>query len=210
MSKTNKVTFGMIAAKMSPVNTKEIEIADDMKISVVYTLPMKDAFAFVNDVASACVNTSDEKYMPEVHDFAVRVSVLRWYAGIDMPKGKDMEKAYRVVYETDLFNKVFDEINHDQFDILLCAADERIKFECDAMMATATQSVSKLVAKMDDMVSGSAEIMKQFESEDFKATLENMMQLMQAGKDSAAKPVAGGEQSTSGNIIKIPRKKETK
>ena len=186
MSKTNKVTFGMIAAGMEPGNTTEVQIVDGITVKVVRTLGVKDAFAFVDSIVSTCVSVADEKYIPEGRDFAMRVSVLHWYAGIDLPTGKDLETAYKVVYGTDAFGKVFDVIDQNQFDVLMDAAYEKIKFYCDAMMSTAVQSVSQLTAKMDDMISGSADIMKQFESDDFQKIFKNVMDAVQGSNGDTA------------------------
>lgn len=201
MSKSNKVTFGMIAANMKEAEPTTLDIGDGITLQVKRTLPLNDAISFIEEIVGANINTDEGTYTPEAYDFSMRVAVLHFYAGIDFPKSKDTAKAYRVVYETDLFGKVFDLIDQNQFDILLRAADERIKHECDLMSSVAMQQAEKILDKMNDIFEESSEVMEELDSDDFRTALSNMTKIVQNEnlKNTGDKETAAPDDKGKGN-----------
>lgn len=204
MSKTKKMTFNMIAAalhKESEVVEVKLPEAEDIVLTVRRTLQMKDAMGFVQDVAASCIDLDAASYTPEAFDFAMRINVLTRYAGVEAPK--DLAKAYRIVYETGVFDAVFDEINHDQFDILIAAVHERIGYAQGLMTSAAVHKVDELVGKMDEMVETSTDVMERAGSSEFRSMLESFVKMQGAAENSAEAPV----QDESG-VIMMPRRKE--
>lgn len=71
-------------------------------------LGAREANCFFDSVMSACYDASRDLFFPEMVDFAFRAAVLVWYAGVELPES--VEEQWRVVYASDLYDRVLAEI----------------------------------------------------------------------------------------------------
>lgn len=165
----------------------EVFGADSLEIK--HTLDMNEMTEFVSNVAAMCIDSDTAEYIPESYDFAIRLNVLNMYAGIPLPSGKDgavqsmLKKAYFVLYETDLCDKITACINQVQFRILLDSISERIRFERDMMVSSVAKKVTDLIDRMDEVMGESQNVLSQIDSENFGKALENMSKIGLLGED---------------------------
>lgn len=201
MSKTKKMTFNMIAAAMTKNEPMKLEPfgLPGIELQVKHILSMKEAMAFVKDIVLSCIDMDEMEYTPEAFDFAVRVGILNKYAGIDMPKSLD--KAYEVVYDTDLLLEIEGMIDTDQKNSLVAAAEARIAYMRDMQVALAGDKMQKLFNRMDEMMNEGTEILNRAGEIDV-AKLEKMADMLQ-NRDTAEN--AG---SVDRKIIRIPSKSD--
>ena len=85
-----------------------------------------------------------------------------------------LRKAYFILYETDLCDKIMAHINQSQFRSLLDSVSERIRFERDMMVSSVAQKVNELVNKMDEVMSESQNVLNHIDSDNFGKAIENL------------------------------------
>lgn len=194
--KSKKTTFNMIASKMPVSKINELQYGD-FTINIKNTISLKDAIAFINYVVSTCTDEENADYSPELFDFAVRVSTLIYFAGIDAPK--DPEKAYDVCYGTDLYHSVYSLINQEQHNELVTGAKENLDYHKDMLCSAAAVKAIELIDKMDTIVSKGAEAMDKLNTDEFVAKLDSVTQMVQGGNN------APNAVEQNDEIIMLPR-----
>lgn len=158
-----KMTWKNIVAKTPEEKMTRIEVSEEIfavpAIEVKHTLNMQEMANFVSNVVSMCFDMEKAEYTPEFYSFAMRLNVLGCYAGIALPEGKNgavksmVEKAYAVLYGTDLYERVLSCINEAQFEAITRAVDAQISFNRDLITSAAVQRVSQMIERMDGIVS---------------------------------------------------------
>lgn len=186
-SKTKKLTFNMLAAEIQQNEPAMITVRgfEDQPIAVQKTLSLQQALAFIKNTVSMVIDTETGEYMPEVCDFALKLNVILSYADIAIPK--DLEKAYKVVYESNLYDSVMDVINSEQYYILEDAVSDRVQYLRDMLVSGAAIQVNEMIKKMEDTMGDSLKTLNEFNSDSFLNALNSMQNVVSA---------AEGEQST--------------
>jgi hypothetical protein len=186
-SKTKKLTFNMLAAEIQPNEPAMITVRgfEDQPIAVQKTLSLQQALAFIKNTVSMVVDMETGEYMPEVCDFALKLNVILSYTDIAIPK--DLEKAYKVVYESNLYDSVMDVINSEQYYILEDAVSDRVQYLRDMLVSGAAIQVNDMIKKMEDTMGDSLKTLNEFNSDSFLNALNSMQNVVSA---------AEGEQST--------------
>jgi hypothetical protein len=186
-SKTKKLTFNMLAAEIQPNEPAMITVRgfEDQPIAVQKTLSLQQALAFIKNTVSMVIDTETGEYMPEVCDFALKLNVILSYADIPIPK--DLEKAYKVVYESNLYDSVMNVINSEQYYILEDAVSDRVQYLRDMLVSGAAIQVNEMIKKMEDTMGDSLKTLNEFNSDSFLNALNSMQNVVSA---------ADGEQST--------------
>ena len=156
--KSKKVTFNMIAVNLADAPRKELVVNDEITMEVKYRLNFKEAIDFAQSIVSICFDENDIDYYPEVFDAAVRISTLMIYAGVDAPK--DINKAFNVVYGTDLFSRIMSMIDTEQFGILVEGAKRKIVFKRNLIESNAAVKVNDLLARIEDVTTRSEKVME--------------------------------------------------
>ena len=195
--KSKKLTFNMIASKIDHAEEPETITMDDMTIEVKKRLDMKHALQFVQDIVSTCFDEEEATYIPEIFDAAIRIGTLMHYAGFDVPK--DAGKAFAVVYETDLFDRILTIIDKKQFEELITGAKRKMAFKRDLLVSTAAQKVLELISKMEDVVGKGAKVMESVNAEEFSSTMKDI-----AAKLNAQIADANTQDNQETNVIVMP------
>lgn len=180
MSKTKKITFNMVSSDIAKSDTVEIVfngVNKEFVIQAKRILEFKDAVNFVRDVADSCFDNETDSYNPEAYDFALKTNALIYYGGFTMPT--DFAKAYKVVYETDLFERVFESaIDRRQWDTLTSAIQNRIDFYKNSLIMSQASKVGDLISRMDQMLSDSNKAIAEISSPAFKDKIDDMVQVL--------------------------------
>ena len=205
MSKSKKLTFGMIAADMKPNDNAVCEYEYEGKngkygVTIRRWLPLADAMSFIAGIIDVCIDMDAGEYHPETFDFALRLSVLISYAGFDSPDMTDttaVAKAYDVVYNTDLFERITENIDWVQYHELVESATEQIRYMRDCMVSAKASKINDLLEKMDAVMKSGENLMSELTSRDLKATIDEMLKLSGKAKDNS-------DNARSGNIVLFP------
>ncbi len=193
-SKTKKLTFNMIAAEIQPKEPVMITVRgfEDQPIAVQKTLSFKQALSFIKNTTAMVVDAEMGEYMPEIFDFALKLNVIMSYADIPVPK--DLEKAYKVVYESNLYDSVMDVINGEQYYILEDAVSDRVQYLRDTLVSGAAIQVNAMIKKMEDMMGDSLKTLNEFNSDSFLNALNSMQNVVSAADgEQQAEPNKMGE-----------------
>lgn len=193
-SKTKKLTFNMIAAEIQPEEPVMITVRgfEDQPIAVQKTLSFKQALSFIKNTTAMVVDAEMGEYMPEIFDFALKLNVIMSYADIPVPK--DLEKAYKVVYESNLYDSVMDVINSEQYYILEDAVSDRVQYLRDTLVSGAAIQVNAMIKKMEDMMGDSLKTLNEFNSDSFLNALNSMQNVVSAADgEQQAEPNKMGE-----------------
>ena len=111
-----------------PDNVSVVDVGG-VEISVERRIPFIMLKTAVEMITDACFDKGTGDYMPENKDFAIRMAVINFYTNITLPQ--NMEKMYDAVYCGELWDKIVDNADAVQIDILTSAVEERIKAELD-------------------------------------------------------------------------------
>ena len=204
--KTKKVTFSMVNSKIKDEAPVTITVCEGIEANVKKRLTAKEALEFVDDIVSLCVDTDEGTYTPEIYDGAVRIMTLRTYAGFGGPK--TFEEAYKVAYGTDVYRKVLDVIDQEQYNWLLDGAQKKITFMANAIVATAASKVMDLIKKMDEVMENGEQAMAQMNSPEFMNTMNGLVKQLAGRGADEAEPVAADAEPMEENVLKMSRRKE--
>lgn len=194
--KSKKLTFNMVAAKVDQTEQAEAITIDDMTIEVKKRLDMKQSMQFVQDIVSTCFDDEEATYIPEIFDAAIRIGTLMHYAGFDVPK--DAGKAFFVVYNTDLFDRVLAIIDRKQFEELITGAKRKIAFKRDLLVSTAAKKVMEMITKMDDVLVKGAKVMESVNAEELSYTMKEIT-------DKINGQIEKEKGASESNLIVMPR-----
>lgn len=197
MSKSKKITFNMLAAGL-PKTEKVSVMCCEHELLVSPTLTLKQFMQFVNDVTEVCVREEDGKFTPELIQYAIDCAVMVHYAGVEFPK--DVEKAYRVINETDVLDKIKNVICFEQYENLMAAIDGKIKYMIDSMALESASGITKLVSKMDEVMSDNADLVKEMRSADFQSSLNDLTRVY-----SEIKAIEDDSSTESNEVVQIQR-----
>ena len=127
-------------------------------VTVRKTITLAEMLGMVRDIVTSCYD-EDQKYLPEVFDFAAAVSLLSRYANIDMPG--DIEEQYALVVGTDLYSMIAGEVNQRQLDQILEAARAHIEYiNCEhsnfvmSRISELSESLEAVAGRVKDVFDG--------------------------------------------------------
>lgn len=90
-------------------------------ITVRPFLLLKETSEFVNGVMAVCFDEERGIIYPEFLDFAFRLNLIRRFSDVELPHDADVQ--YRLLYMTDLYDIVSEEVNAHQIEALKRAVD---------------------------------------------------------------------------------------
>jgi len=124
-----------------------------LKIKIRSTVSLKYMLIFVDYVVKACFSNSGE-YIPEIMDFAIKSATIKYYTNIELPE--DTSKQYKLVYGTDLFEKIFDAeiIDPDQFDTITKSIRNKLNYISNA-------DANRLTYEFENAARGFSELLEQ-------------------------------------------------
>lgn len=146
-----------------------------LDIEVKKCLDFGDAISFSNHICDLCFVERGE-YVPEMFDFALRSCVIEYYTNVEATN--DLEKRYKIVYETDLFDVVRNNVLKPQYFALTdCArerVDRRLAIDENDIKARLTDIADKFDALADEIAS----VYKDVDSDTLK-TIANVASKME-------------------------------
>lgn len=140
-----------------------------INIEIKPTLSLGEMYGFVNGVVSACVDTTTGVYNAEIKDFAIKMMVLENYANFTLPKNS--EKSYDLIYRTDAFFKVRENINPVQFEEMCNAIDEKIEYVLKSNIETANRQINEMYTSMDGIQNQLSSLLSEINEDDIKNLL---------------------------------------
>lgn len=154
-----------------------------VELDVQETLSFNDALAFGADIVSSCIDQSSSTYTPEALDFAVRAGVMEYYAGI--PMTDDHESAYRVLYESDWFDTVYEQINQVQLRTIVEQAKKRIEYMKSIFTSTASAQFADVIRQIQSIFDDGKSLIGELSSDKTLDLLEKYTGLVGGTSDES-------------------------
>lgn len=198
MAKSKKLTFNMLAVNMPKDEEKSVDITingNTFTLNITPMLSFDDSNTFVRSVAAACYDMANSEYMPEALDFTLRLFTLIFYAGVSAPTSID--KAYDVLYKTNIYETVVANINVGQYMRLRDVIYKRVDFAKQCIAAQQSSRVNELLGKMEQMFEDSAEVVDHLSSDEFAAQINNIKEMFAAMNEHSEQ----SEETTVDNIV---------
>lgn len=149
MSKIKRISVNSFEKIMKDNVMSETFDWHGIEVSVNKNLSLEEMLEFVDMVVKSCFTADENKYMPELKDFAIKTCVLEKYANFTMPR--DVKKQYALIYNTDAFEKVLEHINMKQFDEIYTAISEKITNIAQANIEAVNRQMNELYNAFDNL-----------------------------------------------------------
>ena len=133
------------------VNNNEVTcIWNGIEIKIKKRLSIFEMKVLFDNIYERCFSNEDGSYQPEYRDFADRASVVAMYTDLEMPQL--VQDQYDLVFMTDLYYFVGDNIDQMQFASIMDAVDEKVKESVDSKTSEIEDTLST-VANLTEMFS---------------------------------------------------------
>lgn len=173
--KVKKIVMKGLLKKIEPITT-EVEIDPNIfgvdKLTVRSNLNMGDAFNFVRLIVDTCIGGENMEYNPEYFEFAVRLYTMYYYADVDMTK--DIQGAYYALFGTDIYDKVFNEIDVEQYTDLRLSAENQVEYMKRISIESIGSKVNDVMNGLASLLEGSDELSRVLSDGEFKAAVERL------------------------------------
>ena len=146
-------------------------------VTIRRRLGLYEMMKFVDGVVKTCFAGDAHQYTPEVLDFAIRCSVLEMYANFTLPK--NVENRYDFVYGCDAYTFVLNEIDGEQFDLILDAIDEKI--EHVAAARERADAVTQIADKVCSFVNAALGKLSEVSADIGEENLARIAECLQSG-----------------------------
>lgn len=171
------VTAEMIMGVMKEEELLVVPVGDDQDVCmlVTKTISIEDALELVGNIVSACVDTDEVEYTPEGYGTIVRREVLTKYANIEMPD--DIDAVYKLVWQSGLYERVYELINKEQLNDLLESANMRIGFERSMMVSTAAKKTAEMLDKLNQIMDSFGSVFNDMNNESMNRLMQNLSKM---------------------------------
>ena len=96
-----------------------------LNIVIRPAISFRETSQFINSVMSGCLNNDKDVFVPEAIDFAFRLNTVMRYTNIILPDA--IEDQYRILYCTDIYSTVCENINEEQLSSIRYAVEIFVK-----------------------------------------------------------------------------------
>ena len=120
----------------------------ELDIEVSRALSFEQMLRFVKSVVDLCFD-SEEEYLPEVKDFAVKRAIIENYTNVALPQ--NVQKCYEIIYSSDIVQFIEQYIDEDQFFGIMNAVDEKIKYKVRNNIDKTNKMINDATAKLENM-----------------------------------------------------------
>lgn len=142
------------------------------EVTVKWALDFNEAMAFAENLADSVIEEGGADYLDHGFDYMVKMLTLVYYAGIEAPD--DPNDAYRVLYNTRLYDDVLENINQDQQYELVVSARNIIKYRAGMATSVGAQQLQAMISRVNELANGVDEVAGMISSEEFKNAMQSL------------------------------------
>ncbi len=147
-SKTKKISINAferaIKENYSPTVTVDW---NGLSVVIKKNLSLSEVLVFVDGVTRSCFSSDDGSYRPELMDCAIRGMAIELYTNISMPS--DVNKQHDLLYASDIWHVVLDNINQEQFNQMILAIDKKTNNVASERISVINKQIAELYSSMD-------------------------------------------------------------
>lgn len=139
-------------------------------IQITGTISLESALSFTKEIIDNCYDEETGTYLPESLDIVVRSEVLTRYANFTLPK--DIGRRYQLIYQTDAFDVVAENINREQLDYIVNSALQKIEYMKQERISVTNRKLDEVLDQFDNLYEEFIDIIGSASSEDVERLTE--------------------------------------
>lgn len=168
MAKIKKISVNAFEKAMKETYTPtETFDWNGIEVTVKKNLSLKEMLEFVDSVVKSCFTKDTNAYMPEIKDFATKVSILEKYANFTMPS--NVETQYALIYHTDAVERVLGYVNTQQFNEICIAITKKVENLAQANIEAVNRQMNELYNAFDNLQTRLAGLFEGVDNADIRA-----------------------------------------
>lgn len=165
MSKKKNIISAKSFADAAGDIARGIEVIDwnGLKLEIKHYLTIEEVREFVNIVVGCCFD-DEGAYTPEYKEFAIASAAVEMYTNVTLPtKAKKIDE---ILEGTDLFDLICKNIDIVQFDAIVKAADDKIRYLRESNIKMIEDRANRLIAAFNDILAQFGEVFGGISKED--------------------------------------------
>ena len=140
-----------------------------LELAIKRNLSVSEAKGFINGVIDVCLPEGGE-YTPELYDIAIRGNVLAYYTNVTIPSS--IEHLYDMIYRTDIYNTVLENINTDQFEDMMFVIKEKCHFIINTGINDVNKRLENVVSAFEGIQSTMEEVYSGMSPDDVSSVIK--------------------------------------
>ena len=147
MAKGSRVSIKAFEKAMEACGPQKTTIEwNGLEIEIKKTIPLQMMLAFENNAADGCFEKDTGRFLPELKDFMIGLCTIIYYTNIGIPQSVDSK--YKMVYETDIVDRIAEQVNETQYAELCEAVDRKISY----MAASRIEEINRQINGLSDTI----------------------------------------------------------
>ena len=139
-----------VAAANSDVPEVETVVWCGFEFEVKRYLTLYEMMEFAENVASTCFVQDTEEYIPEIWEFAMLYSMVKFYTNLELPD--DVGEQYELLSRASgLSSAIYTHINESQYEALIEAINRKIQYRARKEIESTTMAINKTIAKLEGL-----------------------------------------------------------
>lgn len=174
MAKKEKVNLEAIKTYIDKACPKTKEVSHNgLTITVKTHLSLEEMMAFVDGAVNSCFIGEDEKFAPEVRDFAIRSGVFTMYVGLDLPA--NMSERYDMLYSlSDVYFDIIEAVDQTQLIEMSKAIDRRIDARINANINDVHRYSTDILSTLENMLESYSKLFDGVDADDMNSVIKAM------------------------------------
>lgn len=170
-NKTTKVSpmSKIIDSNYSPSVTEEWE---GITYNIKKTLTLTEMLEFVSAAVQLCFAEGNDSYLPELRPFAIMNCIIDFYTDLDMPN--ETEERYRILYCSDIVDKVLNAINMRQFNDIVDGIDKKIEHRVQSHIDAVFRQMDTVMEALDSMNTQMSNLFNGVDQDQIQALIKNV------------------------------------
>lgn len=114
----------------------------------------------------------DGDYNPVAKIFASRAATIALYTNVKLPQNTD--RAYKLLYWTNLYDEVISMIDKNQFDHVMLAIEDEVHYLCETKISKVVREIESASAAITDFTDGMGDVLSGVSPDVFRGFITNM------------------------------------
>lgn len=174
MGKTSRISINNLDEIAKKYDNEVVVDWNGFELHIKTLLSLDEMLAFVGSVARSCFDGDTGEYLPEVLEFAIRNNIVDRYSNVALPE--NLEHQYRLLYQTDIVDTIFEHIDRRQFDDMSTALSQKIKHLAEANVQMLAGRVNDTINAMNQFVDGFKGIFDSVDANDIQKIVDAISQ----------------------------------
>lgn len=170
MAKHKEISIGMVDEVIKNKHKEYTEIGwNGQMLCVKNVLSLGEVKDFVDAVVKNCFSKEDFSYTPEFKDYLIKAATISLYSNVRLPEKP--EHQYRFIYCTDLYIKILSSVDRVQYEAMIKAIDEKIKYLASSEIKEKTELVDQTLDTLTDLTDKMSKVMNGIDEDDIEKVL---------------------------------------